>query len=91
MKVTGNLRSVQRQIWLAVSKHWCKLETDNTTKHEDWNLVFANHGEENTIYPLTVIEIAEAQEKDRNLKIYNKQNAKTPEKGMSFSLLKTQK
>ncbi len=56
---------------MAVSKHWCELEINNAIKHEDWNLVFANHGEENEIYPLTIIdEIAEAQKKDQNLKIY---------------------
>ena len=43
------------------------------------NLVFATHGEEDKIYPLTIIEIAKAQKKDlRNLKNYSKQNAKTP-------------
>jgi hypothetical protein len=31
-------------------KHWCNVETDDTTKHEDLNLVFATHGEENEIY-----------------------------------------
>ncbi len=44
-------------------------------------LVFANHGEEDEIYPLTTLEIAEAQKKDRNLKIYYKRNAKTQKKG----------
>ena len=62
-KVKGNSRSVQRQNWLAVSKHWRNVETDNTTKHEDLNLVFATHGEEDEIYPLMIIEIAEAQRK----------------------------
>ncbi len=60
-KVKGHSRSVQRQNWLAVSKHWCNVETDNTTEHEDWNLVFANHGEKDELYPLTTIEIAEVQ------------------------------
>ncbi len=71
-KVKGNSRSVHRQNWLTVSKHWCNVETENTTKQGDLNLVFATHGEEDKIYPLTVIEIAEAQKKDRNLKIYYK-------------------
>jgi hypothetical protein len=31
------------------------------------NLVFANHGKEEEIYPLTTIEIAESQKKDRKL------------------------
>jgi hypothetical protein len=90
-KVNGNSRSVQRQNWLAVSKHWCNVETDDTTKHEDLNLVFATHGEEDKIKPLTIIEIAKAQKKDQNLKIYYKQNAKTPEMGMSFQLIENTK
>jgi hypothetical protein len=36
----------------AVSKQWRKLKVD-TNKHEDLNLVFADHGEEDKIYPLT--------------------------------------
>ncbi len=63
-KVKGNSRSVQRQNLLRLSKHWCNVETDNTTKHEDLNLVFATHGEEDKVYPITIIEIAEAQKKD---------------------------
>jgi hypothetical protein len=90
-KVKGNSRSFQRQNWLAVSKHWCNVETDDTTKHEDWNLVFANHGEEDEIYSLTIIEIAEAQKINRNLKIYYKRNPKIPEKGMSFQLIENTK
>jgi hypothetical protein len=50
---------------MTVSKHWCNLEID-TSKHKDLNfVVFANHGEEDEIYPLTTIEIAEAQCKDQ--------------------------
>ena len=46
---------------MTVSKHWCNLEKDDTTEHEDqMNLAFANHGKEEEIYPLTTIEIAEA-------------------------------
>ncbi len=90
-KVKGNSRSVQRQNWLAVSKHWCNVETDHTTKHEDLNLMFASHGEEDKIYPLTIVEIAKAQKKDQYLKIYYKQNAKTPEKAMRFQLIENTK
>ncbi len=50
--------------------------------------MFATHGEEDKIYPLTIIEIAK---KDRNLKIYYKRNAKTPKKGMSFQLIEDTK
>ena len=48
----------------------CELEIEDTIKHEDWNLVFENHREEDEIYPLTTIEIAEAQKKDQNQKVY---------------------
>jgi hypothetical protein len=87
MKVMGYSRSIQRQNWLAVSKHRFNVETDDTTRHKDLNIRFANHGEEDEIYPLTTIEIAEAQTRDQKLKIYYKRNAKTPGKGMSFQLI----
>jgi hypothetical protein len=75
---------------MAVSKCWCNLEID-TNKHEDLNLVFANHGEEEEIYPLPTTEIAEAQCKDQELKVYFKENTPTPKVEMYvFILLKTQ-
>jgi hypothetical protein len=49
----------QRQSWMTVSKQWCNLEID-TNEHKDFNFVFANHGEEDELYPLTTIEIAKA-------------------------------
>ncbi len=67
----------QRQSWMTVSKHWCNLERD-TDKHKDLNFVFANHREEDEIYPLTAIEIAEAQRQDRELKVYYKKNVIMP-------------
>ncbi len=46
-------------------KHWCNLYMNDTIEHEDhMNLVFANHGVEEEIYPLTTIEIAKAQKED---------------------------
>jgi hypothetical protein len=78
-----NSKSSQRQNWMAVSKHWCNLEID-TNKHEDLNLVFANHGEEKEIYPLTTIEIAEAQCKDQELKVFFKKNTPTPKEDVCF-------
>jgi hypothetical protein len=45
----------------------CNLEKNDTTEHEDhMNLVFTNHKEEEEIYPLTTIEIAQAQKKIEN-------------------------
>ncbi len=54
-------KSSQRQHWMAISKIWCKLDIDiNTNKHKDLNFLFASHGEEEEVYPLTTIKIAEA-------------------------------
>jgi hypothetical protein len=78
---------------MIVSKQWCKLDVDSdnlhtyTDKHDDWNLVFAHHEEEDEIYPLTLTEIADAQRKDRELKVYFKKNAKMPQKDKSFHLI----
>ncbi len=69
MKVK-NKQSRQRQNWMTVSQNWCKIDKDSvnldsyTNKHDDWNLVFAHQEEEDEIYPLTLIEIADAQRKD---------------------------
>ncbi len=79
-------KSSQRQNWMTVSKHWYQLEID-ANKHEDLNLMIANHGEEVEIYPLTTIEIAEAQQKDQELKVYYKQNAKHQKRICIFNLL----
>ena len=70
MTKVRNSKSRQRQNWMTVSKNWCELDIDtdkldlNTDKRDDWNLVFAHHEEEDKIYPLTTIEIAEAQHKN---------------------------
>jgi hypothetical protein len=78
---------------MRVSKNWCKLdiETDKldsyTDKHDDWNLVFAHHKEEDKIYPLTLTKIADAQHKDRELKVYFKKNAKMLQKDISLHLI----
>jgi hypothetical protein len=80
----------QRQNWMTVSKHWCNLEID-THKPEDLNFAFANHGEEEEIYPLTTIDVAEAQRKNRELKVYYKKNARMPKKDMCFQLLEDTK
>jgi hypothetical protein len=92
-----NTKSRQRQNWMTVSKNWCELDidTDNldlyTNKQNDWNLVFANHEEHDEIYPLTIIEIAEAQCKDRELKVYYKKNAQLPQKDRCFHLIEDTK
>ncbi len=61
---------------MTVSKNWCELDIDRdkldlyTDKHDDWNLVFAYHKEDNEIYPLTLTEIAEAQRRYQELTVY---------------------
>jgi hypothetical protein len=53
--------------------------------------VFANNGEEDEIYPLITIEIAEAQCKDQELKVYCKKNARMPKKDMCLHLIEDTK
>ncbi len=80
----------QRQSWMTVLKHWCNLEID-TNKPKDLNFAFANHGEEDEIYPLTTIEIAEAQRKDQEISIYHKKNVIMPKKDMCLQLIEDTK
>jgi hypothetical protein len=80
----------QRQSWMTVSKHCCNLEID-TNKHKDLNFAFAYHGGEDEIYPLTSIEIAEAQCKDRELMVYYKKNAIIPKKDICLQLIEDTK
>ncbi len=60
---------------MTVSKNWCKLgiDSDNldsyTDRHDDWNLLFAHHKEEDKKYPFTLTEIADAQRTDQELKV----------------------
>jgi hypothetical protein len=82
---------------MRVLKNWCKLDIDSdylglyTGKHDDRNLVFAYHEEEDEIYPLTTIKIAEAQRKDQELKVYYKKNTQMPQKDICFHLIKDTK
>jgi hypothetical protein len=82
---------------MTVLKNWCELDIDSdeldlyTNKQDDWNLVLAHHKEEDDIYSLTTIEIAEAQHKDQELKVYFKKNANMPQKGIGFQLIENTK
>ena len=90
-------RSRLRQNWATVSKNWCELDIDSdnldlyTDKHDDWNLMFAHHKEEEEVYPLTLPEIADAQHKDQELKAYFKKNAIMPHKDMVIQLIEDTK
>jgi hypothetical protein len=82
---------------MTVSKNWCKLDIDldnldsYTNKHVDWNLVFAHHKEEDETYPLTLINIADAQHKDQELKVYYKNNTQMLQKDICFHLIEDTK
>jgi hypothetical protein len=97
MTKVRNKQRRQRQSWMTVSKNWCKLDIDSnnldsyTNKHDDWNLMFAHHEEEDEIYPLTLTVIANGQRKDRELKVYYKKNAKMPQKDICFHLIEDTK
>jgi hypothetical protein len=75
---------------MTVSKNWCNLEID-TNKPKDLNFAFANHGEEDEIYPITTIEISEAQRKDQELKAYYKKNPIMPKKDLYLQLVEDTK
>jgi hypothetical protein len=53
--------------------------------------MFAHHKEEDKVYPLTLIEIANAQRKDQELKVYFKKNAKMPQKDIGLHLVEDTK
>jgi hypothetical protein len=53
--------------------------------------VFAHHKEKDKIYPLTLTEIADAQRKDQELKVYFKKNAKMPQKDVGLYLIEDTK
>ena len=97
MTKVRNRKRHQKQNRMAVSKNWCKLDIDSdnldsyTDKHDNWNLVFAHHKEEDKIYPLTLTEIANAQRKDQELKVYFKKNAKMPQKDIGLHLIEDTK
>jgi hypothetical protein len=82
---------------MTVSKKWCKLDIDSdnldsyTNKHDDWNLVFAHHKEEEKVFPLTLTEIADAQRKDQELKAYFKKTATMPQKDIGIHLIEDTK
>jgi hypothetical protein len=97
MTKVRNRKSCQRQSLMTVSKNWCELDIDSdnldsyTNKHDDWNLVFVHHKEEDKINPLTLTEIADAQRKDGELNVYFKKNAKISQKDIGLHLIEDTK
>ncbi len=82
---------------MTVSKKWCKLDIDSdnldsyTNKHDDWNLMFAHHKEEEQVYQLTLTEIADTQRKDQELKAYFKKNPIMPQRDINTHLIEDTK
>jgi hypothetical protein len=64
--------------WMKFMKCWCQYtmhaptEESTLTHQHQINMVFANRSEEDVIYPLTVKEIAHAQDDDAVLKKLSK-------------------
>ena len=60
------------QNWMTLTKCWNFYSQEMTAESPDYeaslNFVFANTQEEESIYPLTITEIAEAQTEDADLK-----------------------
>jgi hypothetical protein len=64
--------------WMTLTKCWCRYtmhaptEESTYTHQHQINMGFANHSKEDVIYPLTVKEIAQAQDDDAVLKKLSK-------------------
>eukprot|EP00804_Cyclotella_cryptica_P001372 CCRYP_014132-RA/>CCRYP_014132-RA protein AED:0.33 eAED:0.48 QI:0/0/0/1/1/1/2/0/616 len=61
-----------RSTWMTFAQCWCyhntaQPEASQATTQESMNQVFANRNKEDSIYPLTTREIAEAQQEDDSL------------------------
>jgi hypothetical protein len=67
---------------MAVSNIMGQIEA--TRKHEDFNLVFTNHGMEDEIYPLK----GDSKAQDKRSKIYLLYNMQNTYKGVVFSTYK---
>jgi hypothetical protein len=61
-KINKNSKAVRDKTGRQSPMQWCKLKVF-TSKHEDFNLMFTNHGKEDGIYPLK--RDSKAQNKDQ--------------------------
>jgi hypothetical protein len=64
MKVNKKSKAVRDKTGQQSQMQWCKLKVF-TSKREDLNLMFTNHGKKNGIYPLK--EIAKHKTKIKDL------------------------
>ena len=75
------LQTLQSSPWIANIgrdfQHWHSYNENSPRKHQqetNLNSVFANHSDEDKIYPLTAQEVADAQKADATLKHCFKRN-----------------
>ena len=73
---------------------WCHYTEAAKEKCASWanctesmNFVFANHSEENSIYPLTTKEIAESESKDAQLVTLTTQDSYSTQLGENIKVL----
>ena len=64
MKVNNKSKQSETKLDGSLKRQWCKLKVF-TSKREDFNLMFTNHGKEDGIYPLK--RDSKAQNKDQDL------------------------
>jgi hypothetical protein len=61
-------QSEKRQNWMILTKYWCRTKcSQDNSKDEIFNYVFAHRNDNKEIYPRTVEEIAKAQIKDKSI------------------------
>ncbi len=75
--------------WMTFSKQWRRYMQGcavSNTEAADLSAVFANRSEEDDIYPLTTVEIAEAQRANDSIKQLFKRNA-VFDKGLEVKLV----
>jgi hypothetical protein len=77
------------QQWKSFAHYWCSYNETSTPTQAycfHMNKVFANCSDEDEIYPLTTVEIAEAQRADASLKHLFKRNA-VIDQGLEIKLI----
>ncbi len=80
---------LSKQRWKSFAHHWHSYNDASTPTQAHcfhMNEVFANHSDEDKIYPLTTVEIAAAQRDDASLKYLFKRNA-VIDQGLEIKLI----
>jgi hypothetical protein len=89
-----SMKEATSQKWWMFSKLWsCYNEAQQDSDEANTiqlNEVYANHSEDDKIYPLTVTEIVDAQKPDTKLKEFFKPDA-TLDKGLKLQIIEDQK